>query len=91
MDRSIPGDCPPRLGAWPWPTTFVYNPKGCWDWWGYTGAGYHTRTGAQIEAVGNMLERLQGDCLNFCVLSHTLPYWARRLYGEEQHHRTVFQ
>lgn len=46
-------------GPWPLPTTFVYNPKGCWDWWGYTGAGYHTRTGAQIQAVANMLERLQ--------------------------------
>lgn len=23
------------------------NPKACWDWWGYTGAGYDTRHGAQ--------------------------------------------
>jgi poly(3-hydroxybutyrate) depolymerase len=37
---------------------FVYNPRGCWDWWGYTGATYHTKAGAQIRAVKAMLERL---------------------------------
>jgi poly(3-hydroxybutyrate) depolymerase len=35
-----------------------YNPNGCWDWWGYTGAQYHTRDGAQIRAVMAMLKRL---------------------------------
>ena len=37
---------------------WVYNPRGCWDWWGYTGAAYHTRDGAQIGAVRAMLDRL---------------------------------
>jgi poly(3-hydroxybutyrate) depolymerase len=37
---------------------FVWNPRGCWDWWGYTGAQYHTRPGAQIAAVKAMLDRL---------------------------------
>ncbi len=37
---------------------FVFNPKACWDWWGYTGSSYHTRQGTQIRAVGAMLERL---------------------------------
>lgn len=36
----------------------VFNPKACWDWWGYTGPGYATRRGAQISAVQAMLERL---------------------------------
>ena len=36
----------------------VYNPRGCWDWWGYTGPQYHTREGAQIRAVKAMLDRL---------------------------------
>jgi poly(3-hydroxybutyrate) depolymerase len=35
-----------------------YNPNGCWDWWGYTGAHYHTKAAAQIRAVSAMLERL---------------------------------
>ncbi|MDO9600586.1 MAG: poly(3-hydroxybutyrate) depolymerase [Azoarcus sp.] len=41
-------------GSWRW----VYNPKGCWDWWGYTGNTYPTREGAQIRAVRAMLEKL---------------------------------
>ena len=45
-------------GPWPWPSSFVFNPNGCWDWWGYTGVNYHTKVGAQIKAVKAMLERL---------------------------------
>ena len=36
----------------------VFNPRGCWDWWGYTGADYHTRSAPQIRAIKAMLERL---------------------------------
>jgi poly(3-hydroxybutyrate) depolymerase len=45
-------------GPWPWPTSFVWNPNGCWDWWGYTGPAYHTRYGVQMRAVEAMLGRL---------------------------------
>ena len=42
-----------------WPGAgFVFNPQGCWDWWGYTGPDYHTKSGRQIQAVRRMLERL---------------------------------
>jgi poly(3-hydroxybutyrate) depolymerase len=42
-----------------WPGAgFVFNPQGCWDWWGYTGPDYHTKSGRQIQAVRSMLERL---------------------------------
>jgi hypothetical protein len=34
------------------------NPKGCWDWWGYTGSAFLTRDGVQIKAVRQMLDRL---------------------------------
>ncbi len=27
------------------------NPKACWDWWGYTGADYDARSGAQMQLV----------------------------------------
>jgi hypothetical protein len=37
------------------------NPKGCWDWWGYTGSEYQTRDAPQIKAVKRMIERLQGE------------------------------
>ncbi len=43
-----------RFGNW----NFVWNPNGCWDWWGYTGALYATKEGGQIRAVQAMLERL---------------------------------
>lgn len=36
----------------------VYNPKGCWDWWGYDDPGYHTRGGRQMLAVRGMLGKL---------------------------------
>jgi poly(3-hydroxybutyrate) depolymerase len=38
------------------PTPF--NPNGCWDWWGYSGAGFQTRQGAQPAAVHAMVQRL---------------------------------
>lgn len=34
------------------------NPLGCWDWWGYTGANYAARDGAQVKAVKAMVDRL---------------------------------
>jgi poly(3-hydroxybutyrate) depolymerase len=39
---------------------FTWNPRGCWDWWGYTGLDYHTQSGAQIRAVKGMVDRLAG-------------------------------
>jgi poly(3-hydroxybutyrate) depolymerase len=41
-----------------WDWSFVVNPNACWDWWGYTGAQYHTKQGPQIRAVKAMLDRL---------------------------------
>lgn len=31
------------------------NPQGCWDWWGYTGENYATRSGKQLNAVRNIV------------------------------------
>lgn len=39
-------------------TAWQYNPKACWDWWGYTGADYANRKGLQIRAVRAMIARL---------------------------------
>jgi len=44
--------------GWGGDLTFVMNPKGCWDWWGYTGADYHTKAGPQIRAVKAMVDRI---------------------------------
>ena len=37
---------------------WIYNPRGCWDWWGYSGIGYTARTGLQIASVQRMLSAL---------------------------------
>ena len=37
---------------------WVYNPKGCWDWWGYSAVDYATRNGPQMVAVRKMISRL---------------------------------
>jgi poly(3-hydroxybutyrate) depolymerase len=49
-----------RNGAWMagGRASFVWNPRGCWDWWGYTGALYHTQSGAQVRAIKGMVDRL---------------------------------
>jgi hypothetical protein len=39
-------------------SAFTFNPRGCWDWWGYTGADYATKNAPQIRAVRAMIERL---------------------------------
>jgi poly(3-hydroxybutyrate) depolymerase len=36
----------------------VFNPKGCWDWWGHDDAAYFTRSGRQQRAIVGMLNRL---------------------------------
>jgi poly(3-hydroxybutyrate) depolymerase len=41
-----------------YPQTGEDAPNGCWDWWGYTGAGYATRKGLQMQAVKAMVDRL---------------------------------
>ena len=42
---------------------YPYNPKGCWDFWGYTSINplepdFYRQSGTQMEAVKNMLDRL---------------------------------
>jgi poly(3-hydroxybutyrate) depolymerase len=44
---------------YPQVATTALNPQGCWDWWGYTGHDYLTRSAPQIVAIHKMLEELQ--------------------------------
>ena len=46
---------PQAVESWNWQ---AFNPRGCWDWWGYTGSVYHTRNGPQVRAVIAMVDRL---------------------------------
>jgi len=40
------------------PGTTPNNPDGCWDWWGYTGSNFQTRSGPQLAALRAMVLRL---------------------------------
>ncbi|MGS0756887.1 extracellular catalytic domain type 2 short-chain-length polyhydroxyalkanoate depolymerase [Roseateles sp. GG27B] len=35
-----------------------YNPKGCWDWVGYTGPNFAVQSGVQLSAIKAMVDRL---------------------------------
>eukprot|EP01088_Endostelium_zonatum_P015372 TRINITY_DN3742_c0_g1_i1.p1 TRINITY_DN3742_c0_g1~~TRINITY_DN3742_c0_g1_i1.p1 ORF type:complete len:339 (-),score=42.58 TRINITY_DN3742_c0_g1_i1:52-1068(-) len=35
------------------------NKKGCWDWWGYTGSNYYTKSAPQIQTVYRIIEALK--------------------------------
>ncbi|MES2759979.1 MAG: polyhydroxybutyrate depolymerase [Pseudomonadota bacterium] len=48
-------------GFRPWRVSFVLNPKGCWDWWGYDSANYYRKDGPQMQAVMKMIQRLTGS------------------------------
>jgi poly(3-hydroxybutyrate) depolymerase len=37
------------------------NPMGCWDWWGYEGEDFATRSAPQIKAVRMMIGDLLGE------------------------------
>jgi hypothetical protein len=54
----------PQTTAWSRtldPTGLTANPKGCWDWWGYSGADYFRQDGKQMQAVRKMIDRLLPD------------------------------
>ncbi|MEJ8567321.1 PHB depolymerase family esterase [Wenzhouxiangellaceae bacterium CH-27] len=36
------------------------NPYACWDWWGYTGAEYRWRDGAQMALIAGWIRELAG-------------------------------
>ena len=39
------------------------NPKGCFDWWGYTGVDFASQLGVQMKAVQWMVKRLLGTSI----------------------------
>ena len=41
-------------------TELTKNPQGCWDFWGYTGSDYATKTGKQMAIVFKMAQQVPG-------------------------------
>lgn len=46
--------------AFPQVEASAVNPLGCWDWWGYTGADYLSRSGAQMKLLADWVRELAG-------------------------------
>ena len=46
---------------YPQATQTSVNPNACWDFWGYSGAGWRSRDGVQMRAVDAMIARLLGE------------------------------
>jgi len=44
--------------AFPQVVSGMTNPYACWDWWGYTGAGYRWRDGKQMVVVTDWIKKL---------------------------------
>ncbi len=44
-----------------WRFSFVLNPLGCWDWWGYDSKNYYRKDGPQMRAVMKMVQRLSAS------------------------------
>jgi len=70
--QTINSDLPP-----------VYNPRGCWDWWGYDDANFAKRSGRQMRAVKLMLDRLASG------YSGAVPHPASNLNAATISDRTV--
>jgi poly(3-hydroxybutyrate) depolymerase len=72
---------PQTTATWAWP----FNPKGCWDWWGYTGPAYAQKDGAQIKAVRAMMDRLAEGASSGPKIRAALPsepaLWADAAEG----------
>ena len=44
--------------AFPQVVPAAANPYACWDWWGYTGASYRWRDGAQMKVLADWMREL---------------------------------
>jgi len=41
----------------------LFNPKGCWDWWGYTGDDYDLRSGKQVAGTSAIIDSFASGTL----------------------------
>ena len=41
----------------------LFNPKGCWDWWGYTDGDYDLRSGKQVAGVSAIIDAFASGTL----------------------------
>ena len=49
--------------AYPQIEKSLFNPKGCWDWWGYTDDDYDLRAGKQVAGVAALIDSFASGTL----------------------------
>jgi hypothetical protein len=42
--------------AYPQVDSSMFNPQGCWDWWGYTDENYANRNGPQVRGINALID-----------------------------------
>jgi len=47
--------------TWITEDNYPYNPKGCWDWYGWTGANYATQFGAEPQWLINYIKKIKKE------------------------------
>lgn len=47
------------------------NPRGCWDWWGYTGPFYYTKAAPQIQVVSKLARAFMRNQVKLLPLKPT--------------------
>ena len=50
----------PQTSAWGDESDAAKNPKGCWDWWGYSGDDYFRKSAKQMTAIERMIGCVSG-------------------------------
>lgn len=53
--------------AWITEKNYPYNPKGCWDWFGWTGSNYATVNGAETAWLSNYILSVSKEPLKFIL------------------------
>ena len=50
--------------AYPQVEKSLFNPKGCWDWWGYTNEDYDLRSGKQVAGIAALIDAYASGTLS---------------------------
>lgn len=59
--------------TWITEANFPYNPKGCWDWFGWTGSNYASKKGAEASWMMSFIQAVSVNPKSFILQAQ--PHW----------------
>ena len=59
--------------TWITEANFPYNPKGCWDWFGWTGSNYASKKGTEASWMMSFIQAVSANPKSFIL--QTQPHW----------------